>query len=94
MGASAAAVVATIVEGASAAAATTAGQAAIGGVASATAGAALSKALAPSVPGAKAPTPLPDQAQVDAAKRRSLAAQQSRRGRASTILTDEGDTLG
>lgn len=37
--------------------------------------------------------PLPDDDQVMAAKRRSLAEQQRRRGRASTILTSE-DALG
>lgn len=42
------------------------------------------------------PTPLPDDQAVASAKRRSIAAQVKRRGRASTILTDlsSNDTLG
>lgn len=44
----------------------------------------------------KMPAPLPDDQAVAAAKRRSIAAQVKRRGRASTILTDlsSNDTLG
>jgi len=49
-------------------------------------------------PTVSAPTtmPTPGDANTDAAKRKSLADQLARRGRASTILTDNGvtDTLG
>lgn len=102
MGASAAAVISTIVSGASAAgsavagaAGTAAGQAAIGGVASAAVGALGSKLLAPKPPGQQPKSALPDQASIEEARRRSLTAQRQRSGRASTILTaNEGDTLG
>lgn len=65
------------------------------GVASAAAGAAVSYAMQPKMPGVKAPTAMPDQQSVDAARRRSAIEQLSRRGRAATILSDSsGDTLG
>lgn len=38
------------------------------------------------------PTPLPDQSVIDMAKKKSIVAQQSRSGRASTILS--GDSQG
>lgn len=38
--------------------------------------------------------PLPDDEAVRAARRRSIAQQSGRSGRASTILTDSGDKLG
>ena len=38
------------------------------------------------------PMPTPDDAAIKAAKRRSIADQQRRQGRASTILTDTGTT--
>lgn len=62
------------------------------GAASAGVSALASKGAAP--PPAPKPIPMPDpQAQQDA-QRRSLVAQLSRRGRESTILTDNGDSLG
>lgn len=66
----------------------------VSAVAAGAAGAAVSSALAPSPPGIIPPKPMPDQRAVDTARRRSLQEQVQRRGRASTILTDSGDTLG
>lgn len=40
------------------------------------------------------PMPTPDDSAVEAARRRSLAAQYGRRGRQSTILTGDQDKLG
>ena len=40
------------------------------------------------------PMPEPDDAQVKKARRRSLVAQRQRSGRASTILSDDSDSLG
>lgn len=40
------------------------------------------------------PMPEPDDAQVKKARRRSLVAQRQRSGRASTILSDDTDSLG
>lgn len=60
-------------------------------------GMAIGKAIAPSAPAASpvAPVmPVADDAAVQAARRRSIAAQQMRSGRASTILTNNSDTLG
>lgn len=98
MGASAAAVISSILEGASAAgtavAGSAAGQAAISGAAAAGVGALGSKLLAPKQPGQQPKTPLPDQGAIDAARRRSLTLQRQRSGRASTILSDPTDTLG
>ena len=74
-------------------------------LATAVAGAVVSKALAPKAPkptAVAAPVleapvvmPLPDDQAAQAAKRRSIAAQVVRRGRASTILSDSSsETLG
>jgi hypothetical protein len=58
-------------------------------------GAGVNAALAPKMPGVKAPAAMPDQQSQDAARRRSVVEQMARRGRASTILSDpSGDTLG
>jgi hypothetical protein len=62
------------------------------GAAAATAG--ISALTAPKAPGVKAPVAMPGQQAIDDARRRSLADQMMRRGRASTILTDRDDTLG
>jgi len=74
----------------------------VGGVA----GSMIGKMMSPDTPAAQAtaaptvsaPTvmPTPGDANTDAAKRKSLSDQLARRGRASTILTDNGvtDTLG
>lgn len=102
MGASAAAVITSIVQGAGAAgsavagaAGTAAGQAAIGGAVTAGVGAIGAKLLAPKTPGAQPKAPLPDEGAIEAARRRSLSLQRQRSGRASTILTqNDGDTLG
>jgi hypothetical protein len=49
----------------------------------------------PKAPKAEKPTPMPAQNAGDLARRKSITEQQSRQGRASTILTDTGtDTLG
>lgn len=45
-------------------------------------------------PEIKPPTTMPDQAAIEADKKRSLSDQLARRGRASTILTDQNDKLG
>lgn len=70
----------------------------VSAVAAGAAGAATSAALAPSpsaAPAVKPPVPMPDQRAIATARRRSLAEQMTRRGRASTILSDNGgDTLG
>lgn len=58
------------------------------------AGAAVGSILAPKIPGAKAPSPMPDPQAQDAARRRAIAEQIGRRGRQSTILTDPAETLG
>lgn len=64
--------------------------------ATAAAGALVTSMLAPKpkTPAVQAPTPMPGQNAGDAARRKSIMEQQSRQGRASTILTDGGDTLG
>lgn len=71
------------------------GTALAAGATSAAVGAGLSKLLAPKMPGAKEPTPMPDTSAIEAAKRRSLVQQRQRAGRSSTILS-QGDsgTLG
>jgi hypothetical protein len=48
----------------------------------------------PPQPVVKPPVAMPDQDAIDADKKRSLADQLARRGRASTILTDQNDKLG
>jgi len=75
-------------------------------VAGGVAGSVIGKMITPDTPTATAPAaptvtpaptmPTPGDANTDAAKRKSLADQLARRGRASTILTDNGvtDTLG
>ena len=75
-------------------------------VAGGVAGSVIGKMLAPDAPAAASPAapaitaaptmPTPGDANTDAAKRKSLAEQLARRGRANTILTDNGvtDTLG
>lgn len=47
-------------------------------------------------PPVEPPTPLPDDEAMRKARRRSITSQMARRGRASTILTDQGtgDALG
>lgn len=50
--------------------------------------------FAPKTPTAPTVTPMPDEAQLQAAKKRSLAAQIGRTGRASTILSDPSERLG
>ena len=53
------------------------------------------KPKAPTAAAVAAPTRLPGDAERDAAKRNSLLEQQQRKGRASTILTDNtSDSLG
>jgi hypothetical protein len=64
------------------------------GVASAVAGGVVSSVMRPKIPGVKAPAAMPDQNAIDAARRRSALDQMARHGRASTILSDPGDTLG
>jgi hypothetical protein len=54
----------------------------------------VSALAAPKAPGLKGPVAMPDQNAIDQARRRSLADQMMRRGRASTILTGAEDTLG
>lgn len=48
----------------------------------------------PPAPVVKAPTVMPDQEAIVKNKKKSIAEQLQRRGRASTILTDSNDTLG
>jgi hypothetical protein len=60
----------------------------------ATAAAGVSALTTPKAPGIQGPTAMPGQQAIDDARRRSLADQMMRRGRASTILTDRDDTLG
>lgn len=72
------------------------GAAALGGLlaakpAMAGAGEPVATALAPTTPAAM---PIPNAAAVAAARRRSIASQVARRGRASTILTDNTESLG
>lgn len=65
------------------------------GAAATAAGALVNRLSAPKPPGIKPPVAMPDQASVEAGRRRSLLEQMARRGRQSTILTgDLGDTLG
>jgi hypothetical protein len=49
--------------------------------------------LKPKTPDVPKPAPMPDDDQLDAARRRKIAAVQQRSGRISTILSD-ADTLG
>lgn len=63
------------------------------------AGMAASKALTPAPAPEPTPAPAPvmpiaDDAKVAAARKRAIAAMQQRQGRASTILTNNSDTLG
>lgn len=69
-------------------------QTVIGGAATATAATAANAALQPKLPGVKPPVAMPDQQAVEDARRRSVAQQLARRGRASTILSDQSDALG
>ena len=55
---------------------------------------AVSALLAPKPPKAPGVTPMPDPLAQDEARRRSIAEQMSRRGRASTIMTQPGGKLG
>lgn len=48
----------------------------------------------PSPPPLPPPVPMPDPAAQDAAKKKSIAAQQARSGRMSTILTQGNGTAG
>lgn len=71
-------------------------------IAASVAAAVVSRALAPKPPKAPEPLappkpevmPLPDDLAAQQAKRKSLAEQITRRGRASTILTEQSDKLG
>lgn len=70
---------------------------AVGRVVKSVLGGGESKPKAPAAPPAvSAPTPMPvqDEASVLAAKKRAQAAAAQRRGRASTVLTQDSDTLG
>lgn len=60
------------------------------------AGAGVAALMAPKTPGVKAPVAMPDQQNVDVARRRALVEQMARQGRASTILSDpqSSDVLG
>lgn len=46
----------------------------------------------PKVPKPEEPAPLPDDRELDAARRRKIAAQTQRSGRLSTILSDSGSS--
>jgi len=58
------------------------------------AGAVTTSLLAPKPPSAPAPLPMPDPLAQQNAQRQAVIEQLARRGRASTILTSPGDSLG